>query len=185
METLLADIKLAFRTLIKNPGFTLVAVAALTIGIGANTGIFSVVNKVMLEPLPYANPESIVQLGRQYPHDVGYSNSIPKYMVWRNNDVFSSMALFDQEGPGFNLSSGEHPQQIKGAHVSMDYFKVFGVAPMMGRTFTQQEDLPSGPKVAIISESLWRTRFGSDPQILTRTITINSSPYSVVGIMPS
>jgi putative ABC transport system permease protein len=185
METLFADIRQSLRTLRKNPGFTLVAIAALTIGIGANTGIFSVVNKVLLQPLPYPDPDNLVQLGRKYPNGAGYSNSIPKYMVWRNNNVFSAMTLYDQEGPGFNLSSGDRPQQIKGAHVSVDYFKVFGISPMLGRTFTQAEDLPNGPKAAIISESLWRTHFGSDPQILSRTITLNSEPYPVIGIIPA
>jgi putative ABC transport system permease protein len=185
METLLADIRQSLRTLRKNPGFSLVAIAALAIGIGANTGIFSVVNKVLLQPLPYHDPESLVTLGRKYPNGVQYSNSIPKYMAWRNNTVFSSMALYDDEGPGFNLSTGDRPEQIKGAHVSEDYFKVFAVSPLIGRAFTHAEDLPNGPKAALISENLWRTRFASDPKILTRSITLNSSPYPVVGVIPA
>jgi predicted permease len=94
------------------------------------------------------------------------------------------MALYDQEGPGFNLSSGDRPQQIKGVHVSADYFKVFGASPMLGRTFTAAEDSPNGPKAALISESLWRTRFGSDPNILNRTIVLNSEPYPIIGVIP-
>ena len=175
----------AFRLLAKNPGFTIVAVAALALGIGANTGIFSVVDKVLLQPLPYPQPERIVQLGRKYPNGEGFSNSIPKYMTWRNNQtVFSAMAIYDQEGPGLNISSGERPEQIKGVHVSADFFKVFGVGPAHGRTFSKDEDLPKGPKAAIISDRLWETHFNRDPNILNRAITLNGEPYPLIGIMP-
>ena len=185
LEILWQDIRQAIRTLRKDPGFTLVALTALTIGIGANTSIFSVVDKVLLEPLPYRDPEQLVQLGRKFPAGVAFTASIPKYMIWRENDVFSSMALYDLEGPGFNIDTGDFPEQVKGAHVSADYFTVFGVAPMLGRSFNQEEDLPNGPKAALISENLWRTHFGSDAQILTRTINLNSSPYPVIGVIPS
>lgn len=185
METLLADVRQAFRLLAKNPGFSIVAIAALALGIGANTGIFSVVDKVLLEPLPYPHPDRLMQLGRKYPGHEGFSNSIPKYMTWRNNQtVFSAMALYDQQGPGLNLSSGERPEQVKGVHASRDYFKVFGIAPMRGRTFSNTEDLPRGPKAAIISEHLWETHFARDPNILGRVITLNSEPYPVIGIIP-
>jgi putative ABC transport system permease protein len=185
LEILWQDIRQAIRTLCKDPGFTLVALTALTIGIGANTSIFSVVEKVLLEPLPYRDPNSIVQLGRKFPAGVSFTASIPKYMIWRENDVFSSMALYDLEGPGFNIDTGDFPEQVKGAHVSADYFTVFGVAPMLGRSFNQAEDLPNGPKAALISENLWRSHFGSDAQVLTRTINLNSLPYPIVGVIPS
>ena len=159
LEVLWQDIKQAARTLRNDPGFTLVALTALTIGIGANTSIFSVVDKVLLEPLPYRNPDSIVQLGRKFPIGVAFTVPIPKYMIWRDNDVFSSMALYDLEGPGFNIDTGDFPEQVKGAHVSADYFTVFGVSPVIGRTFNQAEDLPNGPKAALISENLWRSHF--------------------------
>ena len=174
LEILWQDIRQAIRTLRKDPGFTLVALTALTIGIGANTSIFSVVDKVLLEPLPYRDPNSIVQLGRKFPAGVSFTASIPKYMIWRENDVFSSMALYDLEGPGFNIDTGDFPEQVKGAHVSADYFTVFGVAPMLGRSFNQAEDLPNGPRATLISENLWRSHFGSDAQVLTRTINLNS-----------
>jgi putative ABC transport system permease protein len=185
METLFVDIKQAFRLLIKNPGFTLVAVAALALGIGANTGIFSVVDKVLLQPLPYPQPEKIVQLGRKYPNGEGFSNSITKYNTWRNNQtVFSAMAIYDQEGPGLNISSGERPEQIKGMHVSADFFKVFGIGPARGRTFSKDEDLPKGPNAAVISDHLWESHFARDPNMLSRVITLNGEPYPVIGIMP-
>lgn len=185
MESVVADIRQSLRVMRKNPGFTVVAVAALALGIGANTGIFSVVNKVLLQPLPYPQPDRLVKLGRKYPQGEGYSNSIPKYMVWRHNDVFSAMALYDQGGPGLNLSTGDRPEQVKGIHISADYFKVFGVSPMRGRTFTSLEDSPNGPKAAIISEKLWRSHFGSDPNIIGKTILLNGDPYPVVGLMAS
>ena len=184
MESLLADVRQSLRLLRKNPGFTTVAVAALALGIGANTGIFSVINKVILEPLPYPQPDRMVKLGRKYPDGVGYSNSIPKYMVWRHNDVFSAMAIYDQGGPGLNLTIGDRPEQVKGIHISADYFKVFGASPLRGRYFSAQEDAPNGPKAAIITEKLWRTRFANDPQILGKNIQLNGEPYPVIGIMP-
>jgi putative ABC transport system permease protein len=185
LEILWQDIRQAIRSLRNNPGFTLVALTALTIGIGANTSIFSVIDKVLLQPLPYRDPDSIVQLGRKFPIGVSYPTSIPKYMVWRDNDVFSSMALYDLEGPGFNIDSGDFPEQVKGAHVSADFFTVFGISPLIGRAFNQAEDVPNGPKAALISEKLWRSHFGSDAQILTRIINLNSSPYPIVGVIPS
>jgi putative ABC transport system permease protein len=123
----------------------------------------------------------VVQLGRQFPLGISFTASIPKYMIWRDNGAFSSMALYDLEGPGFNIDSGDFPEQIKGAHVSADYFTVFGIAPVIGRAFNQAEGLPNGPRAALISENLGRSQFGSDAQILTRTIKLNSLPYPIVG----
>ena len=185
LEIVVREIRQAVRTLRNDPGFTLVALAALTIGIASSTSVFSVIDRVILQPLPYPDPDTIVQLGRKFPIGVAYTVSIPKYMVWRNNDVFSSMALYDLEGPGFNIEIGDFPEQIKGAHVSAAYFTVFGVSPVIGRAFNQAEDQPNGPKTALISENLWRSHFRSDPQILTRTITLNSLSYLIVGVIPS
>ena len=185
METLLADVRQAIRLLVKNPGFALVAVAALALGIGANTGIFSVVDKVLLQPLPYPHPEQIVQLGRKYAQGEGFSNSIPKYNTWRaNQNVFSAMAIYDQEGPGLNISRGERPEQVKGVHVSADFFKVFGVTQARGRTFSREEDLPKGAKAVIISDRLWESHFARDPNILNSAIKLNGELYPVIGIMP-
>ena len=103
-------------------------------------------DKVLLEPLPYRNPDSIVQLGRKFPIGVAFTVPIPKYMIWRDNDVFSSMALYDLEGPGFNIDTGDFPEQVKGAHVSADYFTVFGVSPVIGRTLTRQKIFLTAPR---------------------------------------
>src|ERR1039457_1358612 len=157
-----------------NPGFTAIAVAALTLGIGATTAIFTVVNTVLLEPLPYPNPDRIMQVGRLFPgNSVGDSNSIPKYMVWRQNRVFEAMVLYGESGPGANLGTGDRPEQVKTLRASEGYFKVFGVSPILGRTYTDAEDLPNVPKVAVIGFSLWQSHLGGDTGILGRAITLN------------
>ena len=135
MATLFADLRYAVRMLRKNAGFTAIAVAALALGIGANTAIFTVVNAVLLNPLPYAQPDRIMKLGRKFPNGVGYSISIPKYMAWRQNQAFAAMALYDFGSLGMNLGTNDPPDQIKAAHVSADYLKVFGVTPAAGRSF--------------------------------------------------
>jgi predicted permease len=184
MSIFLSDLTYALRTLRSNTGFTAVAVAALALGIGANTAIFTVVDGVMLAPLPYPQADRLVRLGRKYPAGNGYSNSIPKYMVWRQNDVFESMTLYEQGGIGMNLGAGDHPEQAKASHVSKDYFRVFGVSPAIGRTFSDAEDLPHGAAAAVLSDRLWRNRLGADPQIIGRNILLNNQPYIVAGIMP-
>ena len=184
MGNFAADLRYAFRSLRGAPGFTAVAIAALALGIGANTAIFTVVNGVMLAPLPYSQPDRIMRLGRQFPNGRGYSNSIPKYMVWRHNDVFDSMALYDFAGLSMNFGAGDRPEQVKASHVSRDFFRVFGAAPVLGRTFTEAEDLPHGPPAAVLTDRLWRNRLNADPRILGRTILLNKQPYTVVGIMP-
>jgi putative ABC transport system permease protein len=184
METLLADLRYALRTMRRTPGFTFIALAALALGIGANTAIFTVVDAVLLQPLPYPQPDRIMKLGRQFRTGVGYSNSIPKYMAWRQNDVFDAMALYDFGALAMNVGSGNPPQTVKGLHVSGDYFKVFGVSPVAGRTFSQSEDLPNGPAVAVISHAASQSRFGGTTEVIGRPILLNGVPYTVVGILP-
>ncbi len=183
MGAFTADLRYAWRTMRTSPGFTAVAVAALALGIGANTAIFTVVNSVMLEPLPYPQPDRLVRLGRQFPNGNGYSNSIPKYMAWRQNDVFESMALYDFSPLSMNLGAGDRPEPVKGTHVSRDFFRAFGAQPALGRTFIEAEDLPNGPPVAVLSHRLWRNRLGADPQLIGRTVLLNKQPYTIVGVM--
>jgi len=188
MSSLLSDLRHAFRVLAANPGFTTVAVGALALGLGANTAIFSVVNAVLLAPLPYPQSDRIMRIDRSYKGsvDVGGSVSIPKYMAWKKaNHSFEAMALYDIFGPGLNLGAGDHPQQVKGIHVSAEYFQVFGVSPFVGRTFTLQEDQPNGAKAVVLSNGLWRTRFGSDPSLVGKTILLGDAPYTVVGVLPA
>jgi putative ABC transport system permease protein len=187
MSSLVSDLRHSLRVLITNPGFTSVAVAALALGMGANTAIFSVVNAVLLAPLPYPHSERIMRIERGYKGmDSGGSVSIPKYMAWKKaNQTFEAMTLYDISGPGLNLGLGDHPQQIKGIHVSAEYFQVFGVSLSAGRTFLPQEDQPNGPKAAIVSNNLWRSRFGSDPALIGKSILLGGDPYTVVGILPA
>jgi len=181
MGTFTTDLRYALRTMRSSPGFTAVAVAALALGIGANTAIFTVVNRVMLEPLPYPEPDRLVRLGRQFPNGSGYSNSIPKFMVWRQNDVFESMALYDFSPLTMNLGAGDRPEPVKGTHVSRDFFRVFGAQPVVGRTFTEAEDLPNGAPVAVLSHHLWRNRLAADPQLVGRTVLWYLKPGSGFG----
>jgi len=177
----------SLRVLTANPGFTGVAVAALALGMGANTAIFSVVNAVLLAPLPYPESDRIMRIERGFQGgDGGGATSIPKFMAWKKaNQTFQAMALYDFSGPGLNLGTGDRPQQIKGIHVSAEYFQVFGVSPSYGRTFLPQEDQPNGAKAAIVSNDLWRTRFASDPALVGRPVLLGGDPYTVVGILPA
>jgi putative ABC transport system permease protein len=187
MSSLVSDLRHSLRVLIANPGFTTVALAALALGMGANTAIFSVVNAVLLAPLPYPHSDRIMRIERGFKDgDSGRAVSIPKYMAWKKaNQTFQAMALYDISGPGLNLGSGDRPQQIKGIHVSAEYFQVFGVSPSAGRAFLPQEDQPNGPKAAVISSDLWRSRFGSDPSLVGKSILLSGDPYTVAGILPS
>jgi putative ABC transport system permease protein len=185
METFVADARYALRTMRRNLSFTAIALAALAIGIGANTAIFTVVDAVLLQPLPYPQPDRIMKLGRKYRNGVSYSNSVTKYMVWRQNDVFEAMALYDFGALAMNLGSGNPPQPVNAIHVSADYFKVFGVSPAVGRIFSPAEDVPHGPGVAVISYGVWQSRFGGARDVLDRPILLNGVPHSIVGILPS
>jgi putative ABC transport system permease protein len=186
MSSLVSDLRHSLRVLAANPGFTTVAVAALALGMGANTAIFSVVNAVLLAPLPYPHSERIMRIARGFKGGVGDSVSIPKFMAWKKaNQTFQAMALYDFSGPGLNLGSGDRPQQIKGIHVSAEYFDVFGVSPAFGRSFLPQEDQPNGPKAAVLSNDLWRNRFGSDASLIGKPILLGGDPYVVIGILPA
>jgi putative ABC transport system permease protein len=184
METFLRDIRNGFRTLTKTPGFTAVAVLTLALGIGANTAIFSVVNAVLLQPLSYPNPDRLVELVWTSADGNNDVASIPKFNVWRQQtQVFDSVAAYDFAGPGINLTGGDRPEQVKGIRVSADYFRVFGAPMAIGRTFTAEEDRPGGPAVAVISNGLWRSRFGGDSGIIDRTIDLGGEAYAVVGVL--
>src|SRR6266567_7863576 len=151
MGRFLGDIRYAFRVLVRNPAFTAVAIAALAIGIGANTAIFSVVNGVLLQPLPYPQADRLVRVCRQFPTGLGCAQSIPKFMAWRGAEAFEAIAAYDFAGPGLNLSGADRPQQVRGIHVSADYFRVFGAAAAIGRTFAADEDRPGGPHVVVLA----------------------------------
>jgi putative ABC transport system permease protein len=184
MTTLASDLRYAVRVLFKNPRFSLVAIAALALGIGANAAIFSVVNAVLLQPLPYADANRLVRLCREFNGEPSCATSIPKFLTWARAQLLDSVAAYDFAGPGLNLGGGDRPEQVKGIHVSSGYFQVFGVAPLVGRTFAADEDRPGGAKVAVLSYKLWTAHFGRDPEIAGKPISLNGDPYTVIGVLP-
>jgi putative ABC transport system permease protein len=179
-----ADLKHALHMFIKNPGFTIAVVAALALGIGADTAIFSVVNTVLLKPLSYPEPDRIVQLLCTGPDGEGACGSATKLHVWQNQtSVFQDVAGYDFGG-GMNLT-GTVPEQVHGVHVTEQYFRVFGAPFLLGRGFTTAEDRPHGGNVTVISGGLWKRKFGGDPNIIGKTISLANLPYTVVGVTSS
>lgn len=186
METLLNDIKHSLRMFFQSPGFTLAAVAALTLGIGANTAIFSVVNTVLLKPLTYPDADRIVQFLLTSPNGSSAGASVTKFNLWRKQtSVFQDVTAYDFGGPGLNLTGGAYPEQIKGLHVTADYFRLFGAPVIQGRTFTTEEDLPRGGRVVVLGQGLWERRFGADPKMVGKSISLGGEPYVVIGIVGS
>ena len=184
LELFFQDVRFGLRQLCHHPGFTLSAVAALALGIGANTAIFSVVNTVLLTPLTYPNAQRMVDF---LAHTSGLANnlhSIPEFHFFeRQTSLFKEVVGYDNAGPGFNLTGGSHPEQIHGIHVTEGYFRVYGAPVELGRTFTKQEASPHGGHVVILSYGLWQRRFGGDKTIVGRSISVGNEPYTVVGVI--
>ena len=179
------DVRYGARMLLKNPAFTGIAVLALALGIGANTAIFSVVNTLLLRPLPYKNPSQLVVIWENATH-LGFPKNTPSpanFLDWQKQaTLFQGMAAFAERS--FNLTGVGEPERLDGRRVSANLFDLLGVKPIAGRTFVPDEDKP-GTKVAILNETLWRRRFGSDPGVIGRSLTLNGEPYTVVGVLPS
>jgi putative ABC transport system permease protein len=187
MEALLKDIHYAFRQLIKHPGFSLIAILVLALGIGANTAIFSVVNAVLLRPLPYRAPEKLVWLWGTNPlNDIPKeSASYPDFADWREQaQSFETMAAYARTSPILTEGDGE-PERLPGAAVIGDFFSVLGVEPALGRKFLPEENEQGKGRVVILSHDLWQRRFGADPKVAGRQITVNGNPHTVVGVMPA
>ena len=180
-QDLWQDLRYGARKLRKSPGFTLVAVMTLALGIGANTAVFSVVNAVLLRPLPYKDPERLVRLSEYSEKIPEISVSYPNFLDWREQQTSFELMAAMQPG-SYNLSGEGEPERLAGGHVSPEFFKVLGVEPALGRSFTEEENRPGVGRVAVISHSLWQRRFGSDPGILGRALTLNGEPYTVVGV---
>jgi putative ABC transport system permease protein len=158
----------------------------LAVGIGANTAIFSVVNAILLKPLAYPEPESLVQLMNTAPQGKLSGANVPKFIIWRQETgVFQSVAGYDQGGAGLNLTSGDNPEQVQGVDVTADYFTLFGAPVLAGRTFTASEDSPNGGHVVVLSSGLWKRRFGGNPNIVGTNIQLEGQPYVVVGVIGS
>ena len=180
MSTLLHDLRQGCRVLVKSPRFTLAVLATLALGIGANTALFTVVNTVLLHPLPYPESGRIVNITRQG----GGTDSVPMFTYWeQNNSLFEDLAAYDFAASGLNLRGGDRPELVQGLHVSRDYFRLLGAKPILGRTFTPAEDRPGGARVVLVSYGLWQRRFGGDPSILGKTISLGSAPYTLIGVL--
>lgn len=183
-----SDLRYAIRSLRKAPGFTVVVILTLALGVGATTAIFSVVNAVLLRSLPYPNPDRLVQatwLWRAGSTDAIDALTATEYVFWKeHNQTFESAGAFRRAGAGFNLVAQGEPAYVRGQFVSADLFPVLGVGPMLGRGFLPDEDRPGGPPVAIVSYGLWRQRFGGDANVVGRQISINGTSHTVVGVMP-
>jgi predicted permease len=184
MSLLLNDLRYAARVLWKTPGFTLVALFTLALAIGANTAIFSIINGLLLRPLPYPQPDALIQVQRGFREGESSSVNIPEFLFVRDhNSVFSGLTTYDNLGSGFNLAGDGVPERIIGSRVSQRFFSVFGVSPQVGRDFLPDEDRPGGPKVVMLSDGLWKRRFGGDRSLVGKTLNLNGESYTVVGVM--
>ena len=184
METLFQDLRYGWRMLVKSPGFTAVAVATLALGIGANTALFSVINGVLLSPLPFPQPDRLVTLHENKPNFEGGSVSYPNFRDWRReNHTFSSLAL--ARTYAFSLTGTGEAEQVSGEFISSDFFSVLAMKPVMGRTFAEDEERVGAGPVALISAGLWQRKFSSAPDILGKNITLDGRDYTIVGVIPA
>jgi len=185
MAALVQDLRYAIRTLAKNPGFTVVVVLTLALGIGANTAIFSVVDAVLLRPLPYPESDRLFTVYQTLPQDPAQNTGVsyPNYLDWtQQNQAFESIAAV--RGTALALSGQGEPTYIRTGSVTSNYFDVLRVKPLLGRTLQSSDDALNANPVVVMSESLWRARFGADPAIVGRAITLDQHPITVVGIVP-
>jgi len=187
IESLLQDIRYGIRTLGKNPGFTAVAVLTLALGIGANTAIFSVVENVLLRPLPYPQPGNLVQIWNTYPPQAPRAGLSPgDYADWRQqNASFSEMGGYAHISQGFNLTGEGEPQRVLGSYASAGLFPLLGIHLAAGHYFVEEEDRAGSSPVVILSHQLWQSRFGGDPAVVGRTITLDNQRYRVTGVLPA
>ena len=200
LETLGQDVRYGFRQLRRNPGFTIIAVLTLALGIGANTAIFSVVNAVVLRPLPYSHSDRLVWIAESIPALKSEAATGGDYVDWKDqNHTLDRIAAYDtiyrdslREGSGsgggsadFNLTGRGTPARVHGAFVSASFFATLGVEPQLGRAFTENEDQPSGPHVVVLMHSFWQQYFGSDAHVLGQTVNLDAAPYTVIGVMPT
>ena len=185
MDSLLQDIRYAIRVCMRTPGFTAVAVLALALGIGANTAIFTIVNAVLLERLPFRDPNGIVALWEENARRPGRSNVLgpAQFLRWGDRaTAFEGMAALVETRA--NLTGGGEPEEVIVQNVTAQFFPILGVSPMIGRAFTDAENADPQSSVVILSYDFWQRRFGADPGIVGRPIQLNARPRTVVGVMP-
>lgn len=190
METLFQDLKYGLRTLARNPGFTLVAMLTLALGIGANTTIFSVINATLLKPLGFPDADRLVLVWETFGKGQDNYNIVSAPNYWdfkRQNHVFEDVAIFDSAGRGYNLSATgtkQEPEQVSGLRVSASFFAVLGVKPFLGRTFVPEEETLGRDHEVVLSYGLWKRRYGGDPQLVGHTIKVDGEDFTVIGVMP-
>jgi predicted permease len=178
------DIKHSLQLFFRSPGFTIVAVATLALGIGANTAIFSIVNTVLLKPLTYPNADRMVNFLFSASGIADNLHCVAEFHLFqRQTNLFKEVVAFDNAGPGFNLTGGSRPEQVNGIHVTEGYFRVYGAPVALGRTFTPQEDSPHAGRVVALSYGLWQRRFGGDQAIVGKSISLGNELYTVVGVV--
>lgn len=185
METLLQDLRYSFRALIKRPSFTIVAIIALALGIGANTAIFSVINAILLRPLPFRDPDRLVNIWETRPQRGIKQNvtSYPNFADWRDqNDVFEGIVA--SYVSDFTLTGEENPERLQCGIVSADLFPFLGAQPILGRTFIPDDEKTGAPLTIILSNKLWKQRYNGDSGIIDRSVTLNGNVYTVIGVMP-
>ena len=184
VESVAQDIRFGARQLVRNPGFTAVALLTLALGIGGNTAVFSVVNGVLLNPLPFPHPEQLVAVHESKPNFDRGAISYPNFLDWRqDNHSFSAMAVGRQSA--LSMTGRGDAEQVSANFISSGYFAILGVRPLLGREFTRDEDQPGRPPVAMISEGLWRRKFDAAPGILGQRVTLDGKSYSIVGVVPA
>ena len=188
MDALVNDLRYALRSLLRTPGFTTAAVLTLAIGIGANTAIFSIVDHVILRPLTYEDPDRLYVVHETVPRFAHISPTLPvsanHFLEWqRSTDAFEEMALIGSAS--LNLTGAGEPEQLLAARASASLFPMFGIRPQLGRLFLPEEDAIGRDRVVVLDDALWRRRFGGDPGIVGRTITLSGNPFTVVGILPA
>jgi predicted permease len=184
MGTIFQDLRYAARTLWKSPGFTAIAVIALALGIGANTAMFSIVHGVLLRPIPYPQPRQLLKLYTSAPQFRDASVSYPNYLDWQQrSQSFEALGAYRNET--FNLTGQGEPERLRGQMASAVMFNALGVNPILGRTFTPDEDRRGAAPLVILTSTFWKTRFGGDPGIIGRGITLNDTLYTVVGVVPA
>ncbi|HKW56389.1 MAG TPA: ABC transporter permease [Candidatus Acidoferrum sp.] len=187
MRNSLSDLRLGVRNLLRNPGFACAAIVVLALGIGANTAIFSIVNGVLLRPLPFQDASRIMQIwhippAKSFPGLTLFAVSPANYLDWQSqNHSFEEMAAVG--GASFNVTGNGEPESIQGAAVASGFYSILGVQPVLGRGFTAEDDGPGAGHVIILSDPLWRTHFGADPAIVGRNINLDGQAYTVVGVM--
>jgi putative ABC transport system permease protein len=187
LDSLLKDIRYGVRSLARTPAFTAIAVLTLALGIGANTAIFSVVENVLLRPLPYPQPENLVEIWNTYPPQVPRAGLPPgDYADWHEHAAsFSEMGAYAEISKGLNLTGDGEPQRVLVGYASSDLFPLLGARVVVGRSFVQEENRAGSSSIVILGHRLWQSRFGGDPAIVGRTVTLDNERYTVVGILPA